>query len=571
MVPEGSIQTKDLTGQALPDATVNIIDLETGAIIATATTDANGTYQISVPPGGPYLLEAVKDEVKVQQITPQVEVGIEYDLGTADCMTTAAALIVQAMMDAGDNPADIDCTAIMADPNFDDVSNIVCSTGGDPTTSAAILQAVEDFLNPPAPAPTPTPTYTVTFDSNEGSAVSPITGIAYNATITLPTDPTRTGYIFGGWYKESGCTDDWIFATDTVTANITLYAQWTINTYTVTYDGNGNTSGAVPTDSNNYDYGATVTVLANTGILKKTGYNFDGWNTESGGSGTDRAESSTFNMASNNVTLYAKWVVTTIYIAAIPGVTVPVTGDTPVTTITPTEQYTGTVTWAPEDDTFQWKKVYVATITLIAKSGFTLTGVEANFFTVDGAVATNLLNSGVVRAIFPQWLAVGDNYGGGIVAYILQDNGIESDDPGYDANVQHGLIAAKTDQSGGIVWAKEAYQEKAVPDGTSTAYGEGENNTDNIIAQNGGVSTDYAAGRARDYRGGGHTDWFLPSQEELNKLWLNSGDIGGFVAIGYWSSSEDGAFDAWGQGFGGGSQASFGKFSSGFVRAVRAF
>jgi hypothetical protein len=70
IVPEGSIQTKDLTGQALPDATVNIIDLATGAIIATTTTDANGYYQISVDAGGPYLLEAVKDGVKLQQITP---------------------------------------------------------------------------------------------------------------------------------------------------------------------------------------------------------------------------------------------------------------------------------------------------------------------------------------------------------------------------------------------------------------------------------------------------------------------------------------------------------------------
>ena len=61
MVPEGTLKAKDLVGQTLPDATVNIIDLTTGAIIATTTTDATGHYQVSVPPGGPYLLEAVKD------------------------------------------------------------------------------------------------------------------------------------------------------------------------------------------------------------------------------------------------------------------------------------------------------------------------------------------------------------------------------------------------------------------------------------------------------------------------------------------------------------------------------
>jgi len=141
IVPEGS---KQLTGQALADATVNIIDPVTGAIIATTTSDANGYYQVFVPAGGPYILQAVKDGVKVQQITPQVEAGIEYDLGTADCSTTAVALIVQAMLDAEDYPddlADINLTDIEADPNFNDVMSIVCSVieaGEDPALSAVV-------------------------------------------------------------------------------------------------------------------------------------------------------------------------------------------------------------------------------------------------------------------------------------------------------------------------------------------------------------------------------------------------------------------------------------------------
>ena len=158
IVPEGSVKTKDLTGQALPDATVNIIDPATGDIIATTTTDADGYYQVFVPAGGPYLLQVVKDGVVILQITPQVEVGIEYDLGTADCSTTAVALIALAMMDAGANLADINLAEIEADPNFDNVLSSVTSiieAGGDPTVSAAIQQAVEDFLSPPAPTPTP--------------------------------------------------------------------------------------------------------------------------------------------------------------------------------------------------------------------------------------------------------------------------------------------------------------------------------------------------------------------------------------------------------------------------------
>jgi len=98
--------------------------------------------------------------VKLQQITPPVEVGIEYDLGTADCNTTAVALILQAMLDAGTDLGDINLADIEADPDFDDVLSSVTGiieAGGDPSSSAVIEQAVEDFLNPPAPAPAPTP------------------------------------------------------------------------------------------------------------------------------------------------------------------------------------------------------------------------------------------------------------------------------------------------------------------------------------------------------------------------------------------------------------------------------
>ena len=65
IIAEGTVQTKDLTGQVFPGATVNIIDLTTGDIIATTTTDSNGYCQVFVLEGGPYLLEAIKDGVKL--------------------------------------------------------------------------------------------------------------------------------------------------------------------------------------------------------------------------------------------------------------------------------------------------------------------------------------------------------------------------------------------------------------------------------------------------------------------------------------------------------------------------
>ena len=98
---------------------------------------------------------------------------------------------------------------------------------------------------------------------------------------------------------------------------------------------------------------------------------------------------------------------TVITTAAIPGVTQPTYGETPVTTITETAQYTGTVSWSPSDATFAAGTVYTATITLTAKAGYTLTGVAENFFTVAGATATNSADSGVVTAVFPATFPAG--------------------------------------------------------------------------------------------------------------------------------------------------------------------
>jgi uncharacterized repeat protein (TIGR02543 family) len=80
-------------------------------------------------------------------------------------------------------------------------------------------------------------------------------------------------------------------------------------TYTITYNGNANTGGTVPTDDNKYAQGATVTVKANTGTLVRTGYTFGGWNTLANGSGNSYAASgsATFIMGSANVTLYGTW------------------------------------------------------------------------------------------------------------------------------------------------------------------------------------------------------------------------------------------------------------------------
>lgn len=146
-------------------------------------------------------------------------------------------------------------------------------------------------------------------------------------------------------------------------------------------------------------------------------------------------------------------------------------------------------------------------------------------------------------------------------------------DPGYSATVQHGLIAATTDQSTGIIWAIAAYQNTSVT-GTLSTIGRGSANTDKIIAQN-GAGTTYAAGLARAYTGGGYSDWYLPSKDELNKLFLNRVLFSTAPDKLYWSSSEwvDPSETSWFQVFDdSGYQGGGGKFEGTiYVRAFRSF
>jgi uncharacterized repeat protein (TIGR02543 family) len=121
---------------------------------------------------------------------------------------------------------------------------------------------------------------------------------------------TRLGYTFSGWNTLANGTGTAYAdgASYSFSADATLYAQWSINSYIVTYNGNTNTGGTAPVDgSSPYTYGSTVTVLGNTGSLVKTGYSFNGWNTQADGLGTSYSPAATFTLGAANVTLYAKW------------------------------------------------------------------------------------------------------------------------------------------------------------------------------------------------------------------------------------------------------------------------
>jgi hypothetical protein len=212
-----------------------------------------------------------------------------------------------------------------------------------------------------------------------------------------------------------------------------------------------------------------------------------------------------------------------------------------------------------------------------AKVGYTEAAVSAN---TDVAANTAKYSKNEVDALIANLqsqinniaVAVGDFYQGGVVFYIF-----ESGDTGYVAGETHGLIAAVQDQSSGIRWYNGSYGTTVA---TATTIGTGSANTDAIIAAQGAIETSYAAGVARAYTGGGFTDWFLPSKDELNKMYLNRATItttasanGGsnFSTYYYWSSTELGINNAWIQNVYDGSLTDLNKGSHVGVRAVRAF
>ena len=154
--------------------------------------------------------------------------------------------------------------------------------------------------------------YTITY-KDQGNATFSGTHESGNptqhtyGTETTLKGATKTGYTFGGWYKEATCTNKVpsLGATE-YTANITLYAQWKANTYTVEFNANGGT-GTMDNQSFTYDQSKALSANAFT----RTNYAFKNWNTKFDGTGTNYTnQQSVSNLTAENgatVTLYAQW------------------------------------------------------------------------------------------------------------------------------------------------------------------------------------------------------------------------------------------------------------------------
>ena len=136
------------------------------------------------------------------------------------------------------------------------------------------------------------PTYTVTLHANGGTIADgkDVTGYTYGVGVTLPTDVTRTGYTFKGWYDNENLTGSPVTAiSNTETGNKEYWAKWEINQYTITFD----TAGGSTVASITQDYGTAITAPADP---IREGYTFIGWDTEI-----------PTTMPAENMTITAQW------------------------------------------------------------------------------------------------------------------------------------------------------------------------------------------------------------------------------------------------------------------------
>ena len=161
--------------------------------------------------------------------------------------------------------------------------------------------------------------YTIGFDKNADDAEGSMSDLDadYDETVTLTANSfTRTGYTFAGWNTEADGSGDAYTDGEEVTnltdeeeGSVTLYAQWTANSYTIRFDKNADSAvGTMADQTAAYDENVTLTENAFT----RTGYTFAGWSTEADGSGDDYTDGTTVTNLTDeedgSVTLYAQWV-----------------------------------------------------------------------------------------------------------------------------------------------------------------------------------------------------------------------------------------------------------------------
>ena len=142
--------------------------------------------------------------------------------------------------------------------------------------------------------------YTLTYDANGGTCSTSSKSVTYNSAYGTLATPTRTGYDFDGWYTaRTGGTE--VKSSTTCNGDATIYAHWTANTYTVSYNANGGT-GAPSSQEKTYGVALTLSSTRPT----RTNYDFMGWGTSSTATTALYDAGGTYT-ANKSATLYGIW------------------------------------------------------------------------------------------------------------------------------------------------------------------------------------------------------------------------------------------------------------------------
>jgi uncharacterized repeat protein (TIGR02543 family) len=235
---------------------------------------------------------------------------------------------------------------------------------------------------------TPAP-FVVTYSLNGGTLATTTANYTLGTPLILPL-PTKTGNTFTGWNNPSNASVGVDGSSYSPTATITLTAQWSPATYTITYNGNGADGGTVAA-AGSFTFGNSYSI-ATKGTMTKSGYTFAGWTTASNGTGTlyanatdSIASSAATYTAATNLTVYAKWT-PQVYV-----VTYDANGAT------------GSPSRATDSFTFGSTPLSLPDKTGLTYSGYTFVGWSE---TTSGAAVVNPYSPTQTRTLYAIWAGI---------------------------------------------------------------------------------------------------------------------------------------------------------------------
>jgi hypothetical protein len=295
--PTGATMTTAPTGLG---AAVSAVSNNTASVSVTTTTDAMpGSYYFALSEGFASSSVATIDVAASPSITFNANGGSGAMAAQPLATGTTANLRANAFTHAGYSFVGWDTTSAGNGKEYADGASYTMGTVG------IILYAQWTAnLN------------VITFNSNDEAGKTSTQTLATAATANLTANTfTRAGRIFSSWNTLADGTGARYGDKASYTmgaSNITLYAQWAV-AYSITYDANGAT-GSPPVDLKAYLENATIIVKGNTGGLTYSGFAFAGWttNTSTAEAGSSYSPGAEFAMGSNDITLFAVWIPTSL-------------------------------------------------------------------------------------------------------------------------------------------------------------------------------------------------------------------------------------------------------------------